>query len=109
MLSHIRTGDFVAVVAGKDKGKRGKVLRILGDKGRVVVEHCAMMKRHSKPSQKQPQGGILEKEGSIDLSNVRLVCPKCDKPRRFKVAEREGHKVRNCVKCDTEVQASAAG
>ena len=70
---HVRKGDQVVVIAGKDKGKRGKVLRLVTDKGRVVIERVNMVKRHTKPTQRNPQGGIVEKEGSVHISNVALL------------------------------------
>ena len=71
-MAHVRQGDLVVVIAGKEKGKTGKVLRILNKKDRVVVEGLQKVKRHTKPSQKSPQGGIVEREGSIHISNVSL-------------------------------------
>jgi large subunit ribosomal protein L24 len=71
-MAHVRQGDVVVVIAGKEKGKTGKVLRILTKKDRVVVEGLMKVKRHTKPSQKNPQGGIIEREGSIHISNVAL-------------------------------------
>ena len=100
---HVRRGDTVAVIAGKEKGKRGKVLRILNKKDRVVVERIMMVKRHTKPSQKQPQGGIIEKEGSLHVSNVSLWCEKCAAPRRAGVQVNEaGGKLRVCKRCGSE-------
>jgi large subunit ribosomal protein L24 len=84
-MDRIRKGDTVVVIAGKEKGKRGKVLRILTKTNRVVVERIMMVKRHTKPSQKNPQGGIVEKEGSIHISNVMPVDPGSDKGTRVKV------------------------
>ena len=81
-MENLRKGDTVVVIAGKDKGKRGKVLRMLYKKDRVVFEKVAMVKRHTKPSQKNPQGGIIEKEAPINETNVMLVCPKTGKPTR---------------------------
>ena len=99
---HVRKGDQVVVIAGKDKGKRGRVLRLLTEKGRVVIERVNMVKRHTKPTQRNPRGGILEKEGSVEASNVALWCGKCVAPRRAKVDEKEGQKKRRvCVKCGT--------
>ena len=69
-MAHVRKGDLVIVISGAYKGKRGKVLRLVGD--RVVVEKVAMIKRHQKPTQKTPQGGIIDKEGTIHISNVAL-------------------------------------
>jgi large subunit ribosomal protein L24 len=102
-MAHVRRGDIVTVIAGKEKGKQGKVLRILEKKGRVVVERLAMVKRHTKPSQKTPQGGILDKEGSIELSNVALYCDKCKAGRKVSVKINEaGGKLRVCKKCGHE-------
>ncbi len=99
---HVRKGDQVVVIAGKEKGKRGRVLRLVSDKGRVVIERVNMVKRHTKPTQRNPRGGILEKEGSVEASNVALWCGKCVAPRRAKVDEKEGQpKRRICVKCGT--------
>ena len=107
-MQHVRKGDVVVVTTGKDKGKRGKVLRLLNKKGRIVVEKVMMVKRHTKPSQKSPQGGILEKEGSIHLSNVSLWCEKCAKPRRASAKSNEaGGKLRVCKKCGTEFPRQA--
>ena len=79
---HVRKGDQVVVIAGKEKGKRGRVLRLLTAAGRVVIERINMVKRHTKPSQRSPRGGILEKEGSVESSNVSLWCGKCAARRR---------------------------
>ena len=99
---HVRKGDQVVVIAGKEKGKRGRVLRLVTDKGRVVIERINMVKRHTKPTQRNPRGGILEKEGSVEASNVALWCGKCVAPRRAKVEDKEGQKKRRvCVKCGT--------
>jgi large subunit ribosomal protein L24 len=99
---HVRKGDQVVVIAGKEKGKRGRVLRLMTGKGRVVIERINMVKRHTKPTQRNPRGGILEKEGSVEVSNIALWCGKCVAPRRAKSHEQEGQKKRRvCVKCDT--------
>ena len=104
---HVRKGDQVVVIAGKEKGKRGRVMRLLTDKGRVVIERINMVKRHTKPTQRQPRGGTLEKEGSVEASNVALWCGKCVAPRRAKVEEKEGQKKRRvCVKCGTVFETS---
>jgi large subunit ribosomal protein L24 len=81
-IAHVRKGDTVMVVAGKERGKKGKVLRVIPEKGRVVVERINMIKKHQRPTQKVRQGGIIEREGSIHLSNVMLVDPSSDKPTR---------------------------
>ncbi len=97
---HVRKGDTVVVTAGKEKGKRGRVLRLLTAKGRVVIERINMIKRHTRPTQANPKGGILEKEGSVELSNVALWCGKCGAGRRSKAQMDNGEKKgRICVKC----------
>jgi large subunit ribosomal protein L24 len=104
---HVRKGDQVVVIAGKEKGKRGRVLRLLTDKERVVIERVNMVKRHTKPTQRNPRGGIIEKEGSINLSNVALWCGKCVAPRRGKHEHNEGQpKRRVCVKCSTPFETA---
>ena len=93
-MDRVRKGDTVVVIAGKEKGKRGKVLRVLTKSNRVVVERVMMVKRHTKPSQQNAQGGIIEKEGSIHISNVMPVDPGSDKPTRVKVKAEEGSRRR---------------
>ena len=99
-MSHVRRGDTVAVIAGRERGKRGKVLRVLPVAGRVVVEKINMMKKHQKPTQKLRQGGIIEREAALALSNVLLVCGRCDQPSRagIKILA-DGRKVRVCRRC----------
>ena len=104
---HVRKGDSVVVIAGKEKGKRGRVLRLLTEKDRVVIERINMVKRHTKPTQRNPRGGILEKEGSVNASNVALWCGKCVAPRRAKHEHNEGQKKRRvCIKCGTVFETS---
>ena len=95
----IKKDDRVTVLTGKDKGKTGKVLKVLSDKNRVVVEKINMIKRHARPSQTN-KGGIIEKEGPIHVSNLQVICPKCADPARLgkKVLE-DGSRVRVCRKC----------
>lgn len=94
-IAHVRKGDTVIVVAGKERGKKGKVLRVIPEKGRVVVERINMIKKHQKPTQKLRQGGIIEREGAIHLSNVMLVDPGSDRPTRVGMrALSDGKKVR---------------
>jgi large subunit ribosomal protein L24 len=97
---HVRRGDTVAVIAGRERGKRGKVLRVLPVDGRVLVEKLNMMKKHQRPTQKLRQGGIIERESPLALSNVLVVCSRCDKPSRsgIKVLG-DGRKVRVCKRC----------
>jgi large subunit ribosomal protein L24 len=101
----IKKGDNVKVISGDDRGKMGKVLKILKNKNRVIVEGVSFIKRHTRPTTKNPKGGILEKEGSINLSNIMLYCSKCSSPTKvgYKVLEGESgeklNKVRICRKC----------
>jgi large subunit ribosomal protein L24 len=99
-MPHVRKGDLVVVISGSHKGKRGKVLRLVGD--RVVVEKVAMIKRHQKPTQKSPQGGIIEKEGTIHISNVALFDDKLGRGTRTKFATEGDTKVRVGVKSGTK-------
>ena len=97
---HVRRGDTVAVIAGRERGKRGKVLRVLPERGRVVVEKLNMIKRHQRPTQKLRQGGIIEREGPLALANVMLVCGRCDKPARTGTQVlADGRRVRACKRC----------
>ncbi|MDP6277328.1 MAG: 50S ribosomal protein L24 [Nitrospinota bacterium] len=82
--THVKKGDTVEVIAGRDKGKRGKILHVLKRQNRVIVEKIHMMKRHTKPTQTNQQGGIIEREGKIHISNVMPVDPKSGKPSRVK-------------------------
>ena len=98
----IRKDDKVMVIAGKDKGKVGKVLKILRKRDRVVVEKVNMVKRHAKPNPyRREAGGITDKEAPIHLSNLMVVCSKCAAPTRvgYKYAE-DGTKLRFCKKCN---------
>jgi large subunit ribosomal protein L24 len=103
---HVRKGDNVVVVSGKEKGKRGRVLRLETGKGRVVVERVNMVKRHTRPTQRNPRGGILEKEGALQLSNVALWCGKCAAARRYKADVKDEKKRRICVKCGFVFEAA---
>ena len=101
---HVRRGDTVGVIAGKERGKRGKVLRVMPESGRVVIEHLNMVKRHQRPTPKLRQGGIIEREGPLALSNVLVVCGRCDRPVRTGtrvLADRR--KVRVCKRCGESV------
>ena len=100
----IRKGDKVQVITGKDKGKKGKVLFALPDDNKLVVEGIAMIKRHTRPTQKVPQGGIQEREAPIHVSNVQVICPSCGQATRagVRVAE-SGKKVRTCRKCEGDI------
>jgi large subunit ribosomal protein L24 len=102
--AHVRRGDTVGVIAGSQRGKRGKVLRVFRESGRVLVEHVNMIKKHQRPTQKLRQGGIIEREGPLALSNVLLVCNRCDRPTRTRVKIlADGRKVRTCKRCGESV------
>ena len=97
----IRKNDNVVVIAGRDRGKRGRVLRVIPDKRRVIVEGVNFIKRHTRPNpQKNIKGGIVEREAPLSASNVQLVCPECSNPTRVgrKLLD-DGRRVRFCVKC----------
>jgi large subunit ribosomal protein L24 len=97
---HVKKGDTVMVIRGKDAGRKGKVLSVSPEKQRVIVEKVNVVKRHSRPTRQMPQGGIVEKEAAIHASNVMLVCGKCHKPTRVghRIMENEA-KVRVCKRC----------
>lgn len=95
----IKKQDTVLVIAGKEKGKKGRVLAV-APAAKVTVEKINVVKRHMKPSKKYTQGGIIEREAPVHLSNVMLVCPKCGKPTRVATVSLEGgRKLRACKKC----------
>lgn len=109
----IRKNDLVEIIAGREKGKSGRVVSVDSKNCKITVEKVNMMKRHVKPSQKHPQGGLIEKEAPLHYSNVLLMCPKCNRGVRHsnKVAavakaskkgeKSEGKKARYCKKCET--------
>ena len=100
-VTAIKKNDNVLVIAGRDRGKRGRVLRVIPDKGRVVVEGVNFIKRHTRPNpQKNIKGGIVEREAPLHASNVQLVCPECGAPTRIgRQILGDGRKVRICRKC----------
>jgi large subunit ribosomal protein L24 len=99
----IKKGDTVEVIQGKQNGKRGKVLRVVSADERVVIERVNFIKRHVRPSQKTPQGGVIEREAGIHISNVKLVCPSCSQAVRVGVRMEGDDKVRYCKKCNVQV------
>lgn len=98
----IRKNDAVVVTSGRDRGKKGKVLRLIRGKNRAVVEHVSMIKRHTRPNPGQNiKGGVVEREGSIHVSNLMIVCGECDRPTRPRRKRlTDGRKVRICHHCD---------
>ena len=102
----LRKGDQVYVIAGRDKGKSGRVLTVDPSKRTVTVEHAGIIKRHTRPNpSKNIKGGILEKEGAIQISNVLLVCPGCNKHTRAgRKVMPDGTRVRVCKRCGTAIE-----
>jgi large subunit ribosomal protein L24 len=96
----IKKNEEVEVIAGREKGKRGKVLKVIPKKERVVVEKVNFIKRHTRPGARSRQGGIVEKEGPLHISNVMLVCSKCERAVRvgYKILD-DQRKVRHCRRC----------
>ena len=103
MARHIKTGDTVMVIAGADKGKVGKVLRILAEKDRVVVEGIARVWKHVRPSQRNPQGGRIQKDAPIHISNVLPLDPTTGKGTRVRFEDKGGKKHRVAVKSGTDL------
>jgi len=97
----IKKNDNVVVVTGRDRGKKGRVLRVIPDKGRLIVEGVNFIKRHTRPNpQKGVKGGIIEREASLHASNVQLVCPQCGAQTRVgRKRLDDGSSVRTCAKC----------
>lgn len=96
----IKKEDRVLVIAGKEKGKKGRVLSVMPSEDRLIIEGVNIIKRHMKPSRKYAQGGIIEREAPLHISNVMLLCPKCNKATRIaNVVLESGKKVRACKKC----------
>jgi large subunit ribosomal protein L24 len=102
LASPIRRNDNVVVITGKDRGKRGRVLKVDPAKNRLIVEGVNFIKRHTKPNpQRQIKGGVVEREASLHASNVQIVCPECSKPTRLgRKILGDGRKVRICRKCE---------
>jgi large subunit ribosomal protein L24 len=93
--ARLKKDDTVIVIAGKERGKTGKVVRVIPERDHVIVERINMIKRHQKPTGPQNPGGIIEKEASLHVSNVMLVCPKTNKPTRIgRKRLEDGHRVR---------------
>ena len=106
MARHIKSGDTVVVIAGADKGKTGRVLRVLTDKDRVVVEGINRVWKHVRPSQRNPQGGRIQKDAPVHLSNVMPLDPTSGKGTRVKFEERGGRKHRIAVSSGTDLGAT---
>jgi len=106
MKIRIKKDDKVKVLTGKDKGKIGKVLKVVKKTNRIVVENINMVKVHQRPSQENPQGGIVEKPMPMDVSNLMLMCNSCVKPTRIGIKQLEdGKRVRVCKKCNQQIDS----
>ena len=103
---HVKKGDTVVVLSGKDKGKQGKIISALPKKAQVVVEDVNKVKRHSKPSLKTPQGGIISKEMPLNVCKVQLICPACNKPTRIAHKSVDGKNLRVCKHCGEVVDSA---
>ena len=99
---HVKKDDTVVVLTGKDRGKSGKILKVIPKKQRVIVEGVNLIKKHQKPTQANPEGGIITKEAPIHISNVLIFCPKCGKGVRTRKKIDGDRKIRVCVKCGNE-------
>ena len=100
MFVQIRKNDSVLVIAGKERGKTGKVLRVLKEKDAVIIERLNIVKRHTKPRGPQQMGGIVEKEAAVHASNIMIMCEKCNAPARIgRKILADGKKVRVCRNC----------
>ncbi len=107
--NYLKINDQVEIITGKDKGRVGKIIRLIKNTDKAVVERANMIKRHTKPTASNQQGQIVEKEAPIHVSNLLLVCPKCTKTVRIgkKVLE-DGSKVRICKKCSESIEPAKA-
>lgn len=104
MRSRIRKDDMVMIIAGRERGKTGKILRVIPSTGRALVERLNLVKRHSKPKGPQSAQGIVEKEAAIDLSNLMIMCDKCNAPVRMGKRELDdGRHVRVCRRCGDDL------
>ncbi len=99
----IKTGDTVLIISGKDRGKKGKVIKALSGESRIIVEDANLRKKHVRPKRQGEKGQIVETAAPLDASNVKLICPKCKKPTRIGYKVAEGGKYRICKKCRQEI------
>jgi large subunit ribosomal protein L24 len=105
MKYKLNKGDFIQVIHGKDRGKKGRVIRVMPEKGKALVEGINFVKRHSKPKSIDKQGGIVQMEKPINISNIMYFCMKCSKPTRIKSKVLDnGTKLRYCQKCNENVE-----
>jgi len=103
---HIRKNDIVKVISGREKGKIGRVLKVNRERGRITVEKINMVKRHAKATEKNPHGGIIEKEAPLAYSNVMVMCDKCNRNTRIAMhIDGDGNKARSCKRCGEIIEA----
>ncbi len=95
----IKKGDTAVVISGKEKGKKGKVLKVQPTNKKIVIEAVNMVTKHKKPKNQTTPGGIIKQEGALDISNVMVICPKCSKATRVAHKIEDSKKVRICKKC----------
>ena len=96
---HVKTGDTVVIMSGRDRGKQGKVLAVSPEEGKVIIEGRNMVTKHVKPRRMGEEGGIVKAEGAMYACKVQVVCPNCHKPTRIGHKIEDGKKVRICKKC----------
>ncbi|MBE6835740.1 MAG: 50S ribosomal protein L24 [Ruminococcaceae bacterium] len=102
---HVKTGDEVIVINGKNRGKRGKVMQVSPKEGKVIVEGVNVVTKHVKPRQMGEPGGLIKAESALYADKVQLICPKCGKPTRVGHAlDKNGKKVRVCKKCNAQFE-----
>ena len=102
---HVKTGDTVVVINGKNRGKQGKVMQVSPKEGKVIVEGVNMVTKHVKPRQMGEPGGLIKAESALYADKVQLICPKCGKPTRVGHAlDKNGKKVRVCKKCNAQFE-----
>jgi len=99
----IKKNDTVLIISGKDKGKQGKVLEAFPKEGRIMVEGINLRKKHQRPKKSGEKGQIVTLPGPVDVSNVKIICPKCKKPARIGYKVEEKRKTRVCKKCKQEI------
>jgi large subunit ribosomal protein L24 len=99
----ILKGDKVKIMAGKDKGREGKIERVYKKQGKALIEGINIYKRHIKKSEKVPQGGIIDVPRPIDVSKIMLICPKCNKPSKISIKRENKKKIRICKKCKSVI------
>lgn len=108
MKLHVKKGDTVLMIAGKDKGKKGKITSCSPSTGRVVVEGCNIITKHTKPRGVNQPGGINKMAGPVDVSNVQIICPSCSKPTRVAHSVEGDKKIRVCKKCGASLEPKKA-